>query len=155
QPTLIRGVRRWDAGALTFNWIIGAGIFAVPSQAFALTGTYSLLAFPMCGLLAVLISLCFAEVSSRFNETGGPYLYPGTAFRSLIGFEVGWVVWMTRLASSAAIFNVIVNYLSYFWTPLGSGLWRAAIITLAVVSLTLTNIIGVSRAAVLGDILTV
>ena len=153
--TLIRGVRRWDAVALTFNWIVGAGIFAVPSKVYALTGTYSLFAFATCALFAVLISFCFAEVSSRFRETGGPYLYAHTAFGSIIGFEVGWLLWMTRLATSAAICNVIVNYLSYFWAPLGSGLWRAGIITLAVLTLTLTNIFGVSKAAVLGDILTV
>ena len=153
--TLIRGVRRWDAVALTFNWIVGAGIFAVPSKVYALTGTYSLFAFATCALFAVLISFCFAEVSSRFTETGGPYLYAHTAFGSIIGFEVGWLLWMTRLATSAAICNVIVNYLSYFWAPLGSGLWRTGVITVAVVTLTLTNIIGVGKAAVLGDILTV
>jgi amino acid transporter len=140
---------------LTFNWIVGAGIFAVPSKVYALTGTYSLFAFATCALFAVLISFCFAEVSSRFTETGGPYLYAHTAFGSIVGFEVGWLLWMTRLATSAAICNVIVNYLSYFWAPLGSGLWRTGIITVAVVTLTLTNIIGVGRAAVLGDILTV
>jgi amino acid transporter len=155
QATLIRGVRRWDAVALTFNWIVGAGIFAVPSQVYALAGTYSLFAFATCALFAVLISFCFAEVASRFRATGGPYLYTHAAFGSLIGFEVGWLLWMTRLATSAAICNVIVNYLSYFWTPLGSGLWRAVIITFAVVTLTVTNIIGVSKAALLGDILTV
>jgi len=155
QATLIRGVRRWDAVALTFNWIVGAGIFAVPSKVYALTGTYSLFAFASCALFAVLISFCFAEVSSRFTETGGPYLYTRAAFGSLVGFEVGWLLWMTRLATSAAICNVIVNYLSYFWTPLGFGLWRAVIITVAVVTLTFTNIMGVGKAAVLGDFLTV
>lgn len=89
-PTgLVRGVRRWDAVALMFNCIVGAGIFGLPSKAYALTGTYSLFAFGTCALFVVLVALCFAEVSSRFTETGGPYLYAHESFGSVIGFEVG------------------------------------------------------------------
>src|SRR5687767_1718526 len=48
---LVRGVRRWDAVALMINCIIGAGIFGIPSKAFALTGSYSLLALAACALV--------------------------------------------------------------------------------------------------------
>src|SRR5262245_50608394 len=117
HTSLVRGVRRWDAVALTVNWIVGAGIFAVPSKIYGLTGTYSLLSVATCALLVGLVGLCFAEVSSRFKETGGPYLYAREAFGSLVGFEVGWLLWVARLTACAAICNVIVKYLTFFWAP--------------------------------------
>ncbi|MGH9801367.1 MAG: APC family permease, partial [Blastocatellia bacterium] len=82
---LVRGIRRWDLVAVAINGIIGAGIFGLPSKVFALIGPYSLIAFVACGLVVSLIVLCFAEVSSRFSDTGGPYLYARAAFGSAVG----------------------------------------------------------------------
>ncbi|HIC34989.1 MAG TPA: amino acid permease, partial [Gammaproteobacteria bacterium] len=77
DPTssLARGISRWSLIALLINLFIGAGIFGLPSRAFALAGSYSLLALVICGGLIGLIVLCFLEVGSRFPGTGGPYLY--------------------------------------------------------------------------------
>ena len=77
QPThagLVRGIRRWDLVAVAINGIIGAGIFGLPSKVYALIGAYSLVAFVVCALVVTLVILCFAEVGSRFKETGGPCL---------------------------------------------------------------------------------
>jgi APA family basic amino acid/polyamine antiporter len=152
---LVRGIGRWDAVALTFNWIVGASIFSLPSMVYALTGTYSLFAFATCALLMVLVACCFAEVSSRFADTGGPYLYAREALGEVAGFEVGWMLWIARITASAAICNVIVSYLGYFWAPAGYGLCRAAIITALIVILTAVNIIGVRESAILSDILAI
>ena len=151
----MRCVRRWDVVALMINCIIGAGIFGLPSQIHALSGMYSLFAFGICGLVVALVAICYAEVSSRFSETGGPYLYTRKAFGPVIGFQIGWVTWLARLCSMAFVCNVLVSYLSYFWTPAGSGLWRAVLMTSVVASLTIINILGVSKAAVASDILSV
>src|SRR5437667_8435690 len=101
-PSLVRGIFRWDLLALFVNGIIGAGIFGLPSKVFALSGSYSLIAFAACAVVVALIVLCFAEVSSRFDRTGGPYLYARTAFGPLVGFEVGWLTWLARVTSFAA-----------------------------------------------------
>src|SRR5215470_3882273 len=104
---LVRGVRRWDLVALMINCIIGAGIFGLPSQTYSLTGTYSLLAFAVCGLIVGVIAICYAEVSSRFQATGGPYLYAREAFGPLIGYQIGWIAWLARLGSLAFVANVL------------------------------------------------
>ncbi|HKQ93054.1 MAG TPA: hypothetical protein VJZ77_20505, partial [Blastocatellia bacterium] len=70
QKGLIRGIRRWDLVAVAINGTIGAGIFGLPSKAQALVGPYSVIAFIACALVVGLIVLCFAEVGSRFSETG-------------------------------------------------------------------------------------
>src|SRR3981081_4926110 len=89
---LIRGIRKWDLVAVTINGIIGAGIFGLPAKVFALIGSYSLIAFIVCALVVTLIILCFAEVGSRFDETGGPYLYAREAFGSTVAFGVGLLI---------------------------------------------------------------
>ena len=75
EEKLIRGIGRWDLVAMVINAIIGAGIFGLPSKVVALIGNYSLIAFVVCALIIGFVVLCFAEVSSRFSQTGGPYLY--------------------------------------------------------------------------------
>src|ERR1041385_1270035 len=90
-PSLLRGIRRWDLVAFVINSVVGAGIFGLPSRAFALAGSYSLLAYIACSIPILLIVLCFSEVSSRFENSGGPYLYARATFGGFVGFEVGWL----------------------------------------------------------------
>ena len=128
---LRRVIGKWDLVALVLNFIIGAGIFGLPSRAFALAGVYSLVAYFICAVLVLLIILCFAEVSSRFNQTGGLYLYARETFGSLAGFEMGWFAWLVRITAFAALCNLFADYLSYFIPAAASGPARtAAMITI-------------------------
>jgi len=155
EEGLVRGIGRWDLVAVAINGIIGAGIFGLPSQTFALIGSYSLIAFLACAIVLVLIILCFAEVGSRFKDTGGPYLYARAAFGSLIGFEVGWLIWLVRITAFAANCNLLVGYLGFFY-PASSNRWpRALIIIVTVMALTLVNLIGVRRAAMTSNLFTI
>ena len=149
---LVRGIRRWDLVALIINSMVGAGIFVLPARAFGLIGPYSLAAFIICALVVALIILCFAEVGSRFKETGGPYLYAREAFGPAAGFQVGWMFWLARLTSSATNCNLLVVYLGYFWPEATTGGWRAAIVTAVIVSLTAVNYVGVRDATVVSNI---
>src|SRR5437867_1796461 len=155
EEGLVRGIRRWDLIAVAISSIIGAGIFGLPSDVYATTGAYSLLAFAASALIVTLIILCFAEVSSRFSETGGPYLYAREAFGPMLGFEVGWLMWLARLTAFAANLNLLVSYLGYFWTEATAGAGRAGIIILVVVSLTTINILGVRHATIAGNLFTI
>lgn len=151
QDGLVRGIRRWDLVAITINGIIGAGIFGLPQKVYALIGTYSLIAFVACALVVALIILCFAEVGSRFEGTGGPYLYAREAFGPTVGFEIGWLMWLARLTAFAANCNLLINYLSYFWPPATSTFWRPTIIVSMVVALTVINLVGVRQAAIVSN----
>jgi amino acid transporter len=158
QPTqegLIRGISRWSLVALTINGIIGAGIFGLPSKVFAQTGTYSLLAFITCATVVVCIILCFAEVGSRFSATGGPYLYAREAFGAAVGFEVGWLSWLSRLTAFAANCNLLVDYLGFFWPQATALYWREAVIIAVVVLLTIVNVIGVRDTAMVSNVFTI
>jgi APA family basic amino acid/polyamine antiporter len=152
---LVRGIRKWDLVAFTVNAVIGAGIFGLPAKAYALIGSYSLIAFFVCAFVVLLIILCFAEVGSRFDETGGPYLYAREAFGPTVAFEVGWLSWLARVTAFAANCNLMVSYLTYFWPPANSTIPRAVIIIGVVLALTALNITGVRQAAIASDVFTI
>jgi amino acid transporter len=154
-PSLVRRIRRWDLVALVLNVIIGAGIFGLPSRAFALSGTYSLVAYFVCAVLVILIALCFAEVASRFSGTGGPYIYAREAFGPFVGFQVGWLLWLARVTAYASLSNLFVGYLSVFWPAAAGGVARVAVLSTIVLILAVVNILGVRPSALFTNAFTV
>jgi amino acid transporter len=152
---LVRVLRKWDLLALTINIIIGGGIFGLPSEVFGRIGAYSLIAFGVCAVGVTLLVLCFAEVSSRFSVTGGPYLYAREAFGPLVGFEVGWLIWIARLTGFAANCNLMVAYAALLVPAIGTGAGRVVVICAVVLLLTMLNVVGVRQSAIVGNVLTV
>jgi APA family basic amino acid/polyamine antiporter len=140
--------------ALVINSVIGAGIFGLPSQVYALAGTYSLAAYAVAALAIGLFVLCFAEVGSRFGGTGGPYLYTHVAFGPLIGFQVGWLMWIARVAGFASVVNLSVAYLALFVPAANGDAWRAVVIIVVVVLLSAVNIAGLRTSATVTNVLT-
>lgn len=112
---LQRSINKRALVLLFINGVIGAGIFGLPSKAFKLAGVYSLAALLLCALAVFVIILCFAEVSSRFEKTGGPYLYAFSAFGPLPAFLTGWLLLLSRFITYAALINLLVTYLSVFF----------------------------------------
>jgi amino acid transporter len=151
---LVRGLRRWDLVALVINSIIGAGIFGLPSRAFALAGTYSVLAYMVSALAIALVILCFAEVGSRFTATGGPYLYARSTLGPLVAFQVGWLLWLGRVAASASLANLFVDYAGHFFAAAGAAPWRAVVLITLISVLALANVGGVRLTATVTNILT-
>jgi APA family basic amino acid/polyamine antiporter len=152
---LIRSIRKWDLVAVTVNAVIGAGIFGLPSRVYGIAGNYSLPLFLVCAVFAGMIVLCFAEVGSRFTETGGPYLYTREAFGSLAGFAVGWLIWIARLTAFAANTSIMLSYLALFWPVVNTGLVRAVVVCAITVALAVINVFGVRNVAITTNILTV
>jgi basic amino acid/polyamine antiporter, APA family len=151
---LVRGIRRWDLVALVLNAIIGAGIFGLPARVYALAGVWSLVAYLVCAAVVVLIILCFAEVSSRYGTTGGPYLYAHEAFGAFAGFEMGWLLWLARLTAFAALCNLWLEYAGLFVPGVATGAGRVATITLIVLVLTVLNVRGVRVSTLFNDTFT-
>ena len=155
EEGLVREIRQWDLIGVVINSMIGAGIFVLPAKAYGLIGAYSLVAFVICAFVVVLIILCFAEVSSRFTETGGPYRYAREAFGPAVGFQVGWMNWIARISAYATNCNLLIVYLSFFWPAAGAGYLRAIVITTLTLSLTAINYVGVRNAAITSNFFTI
>jgi basic amino acid/polyamine antiporter, APA family len=141
--------------ALCINAVVGAGIFGLPSRVHDLLGPYALLAYVGCAVLVLLVVLCFAEVGSRFEQTGGPYLYARAAFGPAVGFQVGWLVWLTRVTAFAALCNLLIDYLAHFAPWLASTGGRVLVATIATVGIAWVNIRGVRTAAIVANVFTI
>lgn len=152
---LVRGIGRGSMVALFINSVVGAGIFGLPARVHELLGPYALLAYLACALLVLMVVLCFAEAGSRFERTGGPYLYAREAFGPVVGFQVGWLVWLTRVTAFAALCNLLVDYLGHLSPALAGGPGRVAVAVLLTVAIAAVNLRGVRAAAIVANAFTV
>ena len=152
---LIRSISRWDMIALMLNATIGGGIYGLPSQVFAKSGSYSLLAMMVCVIAISIIIFCFAEVGSRFSGTGGPLLYAHEAFGPFAGFMTGWLTLVLRIIGMAAITNITISYLGFFFPYAQTGMGRSIIVSLLVLALCYINVLGIKQSVLLNNIFTV
>ncbi len=154
-PSLRRALGRWDLTAIGVNQVIGGAIFLMPAQVAAQIGGWSPIAFVLMGLASMTVALCFAEVGSRFDGTGGPYLYTRAAFGRFAAFEVGWMQWFTRASSQASIMAGIAVALGYYWPAVTSGWPRQLLLTSVTAALTWVNVRGIRQSAWLVNALTI
>ena len=80
--------------------IVGGGILALAGVAFATTGPAAMLAFGLNGVIALLTALSFAEMSSKFPESGGTYTFSRKVLSVEAAFTVGWVVWFASIVAA-------------------------------------------------------
>jgi basic amino acid/polyamine antiporter, APA family len=152
---LRRALGRWDLTAIGVNQVIGGAVFALPAAVAANTGMWSPWLVAAAGGLSLLIALCFAEVASRFEGTGGPYLYTRAAFGRFAAFEVGWLLWFTRAASWASVINILVASLGFYWPAITRSGPRAAIITLIIGAIAAVNVRGIRQSSLVLNTLTI
>lgn len=144
---MVRAVGRWQLVGLSVNDVIGSGIYLLPAAAAALLGPASLWAVLLAGLAVSLLVLCYAQAGSYFDRAGGSYLYAREAFGRFVGFEVGWMLLLTRIASAAALSNGLADAVTHFWPAAAGGGGRLLIVVGSLVALTWINVIGVRAAA--------
>ena len=155
RPQLVRAIGRWDLTALVVNSVIGSGIFGLPVLLIGLVGRWSPLAFLAAAAGLAVIALCFAELASRFDLAGGPYLYARAAFGRFVGLQVGWINWLVRITSAAANANLFVVYLAEFWPAAKEFGPRALVLTAIFGLLAVVNYRGVRQGAQVSDIFAV
>jgi APA family basic amino acid/polyamine antiporter len=154
QPSLRRELGKWDLTALGVNQVIGGAIFSLPAVLAMHLGSWSWIGAGLVALLAMAIALNFAEAGSRFEGTGGPYLYTRTAFGRFTGFEVGWMTWFVRVASWASVVNVLVNALGFYWPAIRTGTLRVALISTVVLTIMAINVRGIRQSSFAVNLLT-
>ena len=152
---LKRELGKWDLTAIGVNQVIGGAVFALPAALAAHAGAWSPWLALAVGAASMLIALSFAEVASRFEGTGGPYLYTRAAFGRFPAFEVGWMLWFTRVASWAAVINVLVASLGFYWPSLTGGVPRTGVITGIIVALAVINVLGIRQSSIVVNLLTI
>ncbi len=136
------------------NCIIGSGIFGLPSVISGLVGNASPFAWLCAAAATGLIMACFAEVASRFDRSGGVYLYTRYAFGRTFGIAIAWTGWLARLTAAAANANLFVIYCAEFWPPAKNPLPRILILTLLLGVLAAVNYVGVRHGTTQSNVFT-
>jgi APA family basic amino acid/polyamine antiporter len=154
-PRLVRAIGRWDLTASVVNGTIGSSIFGMPAVLAALTGAWSPVVALLAGLGILAITLCHAEVASRFKEPGGSYLYAREAYGRSVGFQMGWLSFWIRTTSMGANLNVFVDYLGQVAPAVAVGPGRTAVMCVVTALVTVLNVMGVRLGARTVDLFTV
>jgi APA family basic amino acid/polyamine antiporter len=155
EPALRRELGQWDLTAIGVNQVIGGAVYAVPATLAANVAGWSPWLVVAVGFASLLIALCFAEVGSRFDSTGGAYLYARAAFGRFTGFEVGWLLWVSRTTSWAAVVNVLATSLAFYAPALSGGWPRMSLIAAIVIIITVINVLGIRQSSLVVNALTI
>jgi len=132
----------FDAIMIVMGGIVGAGIFANPSEVahrvhtpFLILGVWVLGGFiAMCG------AFIWAELATRLPGTGGQYLYLREAYHPSVAFVYGWgLLLVTQTGGMAA---VAVIFSSYFRALTGVAWNGSAIAAMVLLVLTGINCLG-------------
>ena len=135
--------------------MIGAGMLAAPAKVYALAGGWGFVVLAASALALTPLILCFADLSSRFSGTGGPYLYARTGLPALPAFAVGWLMWFSQAMSVATLSSLFVTYLAGFVPALETGVPRYLTIAALGVVLTAIVLVGIRQSARASNVLIV
>ena len=138
----------FDGISLLIGITIGSAIFATPQIIAGYTNSFTLIIilWLAVSLFVYVGALIYAELGSRFPNTGGEYIYIREAFGPFWGFIFGWAqLIIIRTSPAAGISLITANYLGYF-IPMNQFEKIIASIIIIIIFGTI-NYIGVERAS--------
>lgn len=145
----------WSIVLLGINGIIGSGIFLLPNKAVGLIGPASLLVMIFDMLLVLAITFCFAEASGLFKDNGGAYIYAKEAFGDFIGYEVGFLTWMTRIIAFSTMGVGFATALAGIMPSLADDFMKNVIVTVIFAILAGVNLFGVPLYKIVQNVATI
>ncbi|HEY8468484.1 MAG TPA: amino acid permease, partial [Longimicrobiales bacterium] len=156
RTSYARRLGLFDGTMVVVGGIIGAGIFLNPAIVAQRVGAPGLIlaAWALGGVVALLGSLCFAELGARRPEAGGGYVYLREALGPLPAFLYGWTLLL--VINSGGIAAVGVTFASY--TADLAGLPASLVKPLAIAAiaaLTIINYVGIRPGATTQNVFTV
>lgn len=139
---LRRAIRLPGAVALGLGSMIGAGVFSAFAPAAQSAGVWLLLSLCLAALAAWLNASSSAQLAAQFPTSGGTYAFGREMLGPWWGYLAGWSFVIGKLASSAAIALTLAAYLL-------PEEWQRPGAILAVATLTLVNMRGITRTIVM------
>ncbi len=121
------------AALLGAGWTIGSGIFRLPSDVAAGTGSaaLSLIFWALGGLFALCGALCYAELAVRMPRSGAEFVYLDAAFGPGPAFLCGCAYLLSSPATIAAVARTFADYTSIL-SPLAE--WQRRILAAGVIA---------------------
>jgi len=132
----------FDATMIVMGGIVGAGIFANPSEVAHRVHTPFLIlgVWVLGGCIAMCGAFIWAELATRLPAAGGQYVYLREAYHPAVAFMYGWgLLLVTQTGGMAA---VAVIFASYFRELTGTNWNDGAIAAVTLLILTGINCLG-------------
>ncbi|MBW2989826.1 amino acid permease [Candidatus Woesearchaeota archaeon] len=95
---------------IVINSIMGTGIYFLPAVGARYSGPMSIISWLIMSVIAIYISMCFAELVSMFPKAGGVYEYSKQAYGRFSSFMIGWI---TLIAGNLTIAMLVVGAIQY------------------------------------------
>ncbi len=137
-----------DGISLLIGITIGSAIFATPQIIASYSDSFFniILLWIVVTFFVFIGSLIYAELGSRFPNTGGEYIYINKAFGPFWGFIFGWSqLLIIRTSPAAGISLITANYIGYF---IEMNQFQKNIVAITIIIIFgIINIIGVERAS--------
>jgi len=141
-PKPRRELGLFDATMIVMGGIVGAGIFANPSEVAHRVHTPFLIlgVWVVGGFIAMCGAFIWAELATRLPGAGGQYLYLREAYHPSVAFVYGWgLLLVTQTGGMAA---VAVIFSSYFRGLTGVNWSDSVLAAIVLLSLTAINCLG-------------
>jgi basic amino acid/polyamine antiporter, APA family len=105
--------------SMVFGTMVGVGILRLPGTVAAALGdrTLIMVAWGLGGLYALMGAVSIAELAAMIPEAGGFRVYATRAFGEGVGFAVGWIDWLSCVATIAYGAVTAVAFLGTLWHP--------------------------------------
>src|SRR5437899_3481715 len=132
----------FDATMIVMGGIVGAGIFANPSEVAHRVHTPALIlgVWSLGGVLALFGAFIWAELATRLPGAGGQYLYLREAWHPAVAFVYGWVLLLVTQTGGMAA--VAITFAAYFRRLAGVAWSDSAIAAAVLLGLTAVNCFG-------------
>lgn len=146
----------FDATMITVGIVIGAGIFQTPSLVAGIAGspTLMLAAWALGGVLSLVGALTYAELATTYPSAGGDYTFITRAYGKNVSFLFAWARSTVICTGSIALLGFILG--DYLTRLFSLGEYSSAVYAaLAVVLLTVINLIGLRGSSRMQNALTV
>src|ERR1051326_8248813 len=143
-PELRRQIGLRTAAALIVGEVIAVGIFLTPAGMAKQLGSpmWLLIVWLVMGAMALCGALCYGELSARFPEAGGGYVYLREAFGPALAFMYGWMAFLVMDPGLTAALAVgLATYAGYI---IHLSPWATKLLAIAtIIAIALINIRGV------------
>jgi basic amino acid/polyamine antiporter, APA family len=142
---LHRRLGTFDATTIGLGSMLGAGVFVVFSPAAALAGNLLVVSVVLAGAVAYCNAVASAALAATYPTSGGTYVYGRKQLGEWPGFLAGWGFVTGKTASCAAMALTFGSYVA--------GSYAVPVAIAAVVALTVVNLLGITRTALLTRVL--
>lgn len=147
NKALKKEISLFMATMLVCGNMIGSGVFMLPATLAQVSGPLpTIIAWIITTIGSILIAVSFANLGSKYPQTGGAYQYTKEAFGEFAGFLSAWLYWNGSWIGNSAIIVALASYtasiIPALHNPVISIIFTSSILWI----FTIINIVGVKQA---------